>query len=216
MMADEPAGTILARCTRQDPAAFAVLFEQHHLRVFRNAFVLTHSTDAAEEITQLVFIELFTAIRRFDPARPFLPWFYRIIHNVSMDYLKRIQRRRECVLPEMPDQIDALIGPDPGADPLEHVQRAEQEQEMWQALMRLSLDHRAVLVLRYYDGLSVPEIAETLQCRAGTVKSRLHRAEHALMREFAGEEAARSASAVVGTSTRFRWYIGAASAEGSD
>ncbi len=211
----EPTSALLTRCTRQDPAAFAALFEQHQLRVYRSAFALTHSADAAEEITQLVFVELFSALRRFDPARPFLPWLYRIIHNVSMDYLRRVGRRRECALPEMPDQVDALMGPDPAPDPLEQVERAELEQETWQSLMRLSHEHRAVLVLRYYDGLSVPEIAQTLQCRAGTVKSRLHRAERALMRDLATEDAIVVAP-YTGNGARFHRPINATGAEGGD
>lgn len=163
------------RCKRQDRAAFAELFERYHLRVYRSALLIGREADSADDVTQLVFEELFTAFRRFDTTRPFLPWLYRIIHNVSMDYLRR---NRRGTLPLL--NADTLLGADPDPGPAEQAERAEQREVVWRAISRLPDHHRAVLVLRYYAGLSEAEMADTLGARPGTVKSRLHRAQHAL------------------------------------
>lgn len=163
------------RCKRQDRAAFAELFERHHARVFRAAFLISRQPDAADDITQLVFEELFTAFRRFDTARPFLPWLYRIIHNVSMDYLRRDRRG---TLPIM--DADVLLGPDPDPGPADRAEQAETRETVWNAIAQLPDHHRAVLVLRYYAGLNEAEMADALGARRGTVKSRLHRAQQAL------------------------------------
>lgn len=176
---------LLARCQRQDRAAFADLFEHYHPRVFRSAYLITRREDAADDITQLVFVELFSAFRTYDLARPFLPWLYRIVHNVSMDYLKR-DRRGNGTLPLL--DPDTALGPDPDPGPPEQAEQAELRQTIWDALDRLPPHQRAVLVLRYYAGLNEAEMAMSLGIRPGTVKSRLHRAQHALAGVLSADE----------------------------
>lgn len=206
-MTDAPELTALyRRCTRQDRAAFAELFQHYHRRVFGSALFITHRADAAEEIVQLVFIELFTAFRRFDPERPFLPWLYRIIHDVSMDYLRRDRRGLHLSLPTTEWRLDALLGPDPDPGPAEHAERTELHETIWEALERLPAAHRAVLVLRHYSQLSEAEMAQALGCRPGTVKSRLHRAHRALAATL-GERQQVAASSWVGDAVTGRLRI---------
>ncbi len=184
-MADtEALRDLLARCKRQDRAAFAELFRLYHARVFRSAFLMTRRVEAADDIAQLVFVELFSAFRRYDPARPFLPWLYRIVHNVSVDYLKRDRRGGDVPLPDAEGARDALLGPDPEPGPAEQAEQHEDERAMWRVLGRLPVSQRAALVLRYYEGLNEAEMAAALGCRRGTVKSRLHRALRALADEL--------------------------------
>jgi RNA polymerase sigma-70 factor (ECF subfamily) len=160
----------LVRCARAgDRAALAALFERHHARVFRAAYLVARSPEAADDIVQLVFLELFRALDTFDPRRPFVPWLYRIVHNVGIDYMKRERYRR----PTAP-LADATPGP------TGEIGRAEARSDVRPALDRLSAEHREALVLRYYVGLPEREMAAVLGVRPGTVKSRLHRALHAL------------------------------------
>jgi RNA polymerase sigma-70 factor (ECF subfamily) len=180
---------LLERCQMQDRAAFAELFNRFHLRVFRSAYLIAHRQEAADDITQLVFVELFSAFRRYDLRRPFLPWLYRIVHNVSVDYLKR-DRRGRTVAPATDAHLETLIGPDPDPGPAEQVEQAELRQMIWAAMARLPVNQRAVLVLSYYDGLSEHEVAEAMGIRPGTVKSRLHRARHAMRDQLARDRRA--------------------------
>lgn len=181
--------SLFERCQRQDRAAFADLFNRYHPRVFRSAYLITHRQDAADDITQLVFVELFSAFRRFDLRRPFLPWLYRIVHNVSVDYLKR-DRRGSAITPMTDVQLDALLGPDPDPGPAELAEQAELRRAIWDALDHLPVNQRAVLVLSYYGGLTEHEVAEAMGVRPGTIKSRLHRARHALREELARDSKA--------------------------
>jgi RNA polymerase sigma-70 factor (ECF subfamily) len=181
----QDATILLRRCKEQDREAFAELFRQYQRRVFATAFYITRRDDAADDITQLVFIELFAAFRRFDLSRPFLPWLYRIVHNVSMTYLGRQYRERAIPLPDEEEQLDLLFGADTDLWPDQRFEREESRYAIWRALERLPAHQRAVLVLRYYGGLNERELAEALRCRRGTVKSRLHRAHQALAVELA-------------------------------
>ncbi len=166
---DTEDGALARRARAGDRAALADLFERHHARVFRSAYLVTRSPEAADDIVQLVFLELFKALDTFDPRRPFVPWLYRIVHNVSIDYLKR-ERYRHPTAP--------LADTTPG--PTGEIGRAELRADVRPALDGLSAEHREALVLRYYVGLPEREMAGVLGVRPGTVKSRLHRALHAL------------------------------------
>ena len=176
--------SLLERCQQQDRAAFAELFHRYHVQVFRSAYLITRRTEAADDITQLVFVELFSAFRRFDLRRPFLPWLYRIVHNISVDYLKR-DRRGRALTPTTDAQLDTLLGPDPTPGPAEQAEQAELRRTIWHAIDGLPVNQRAVLVLSYYGDLNEHEVADAMGVRPGTIKSRLHRARHALRDKLA-------------------------------
>lgn len=168
-MDDAEDGALAVRARAGDRDALAALFRRHHARVFRAAYLVTGSREAADDIAQLVFLELYRALGTFDPRRPFAPWLYRIARNVGVDYMRR-ERYRHPTVP----LADATPGPAGEAG------RAELRADVRPALERLSAGHREALVLRYYVGLTEGEMADVLGVRPGTVKSRLHRALRAL------------------------------------
>ena len=170
----------ILQCRDGDLAGLEVLFELHRLAVLRTAYGIVGSHHLAEDVTQQVFVELFNAIRRFDPERPFAPWLYRIVVNIS---LKELRRRHHRSLP-----LDEAAADLPSLDPLPDLMAEESEvrSSIWAAIQALSPKQRAAVVLRYYHGFSEAEMAVALGCRRGTVKSRLHsalRRLEALLRE---------------------------------
>ena len=160
----------ILRCQEGDLAGLGVLFELHRLAVLRTAYGIVGSSHFAEDVTQQVFVELFTAIRRFDTDRPFAPWLYRIVVNISLKELRRRDRRS---LP-----LEEAAADLPSLDPLPDLVAEESEirSSIWAAIQALSPKQRAAVVLRYYHGFSEAEMAVALGCRRGTVKSRLHSA----------------------------------------
>ena len=193
--------SLFERCRRQERDAFAELFAHFRLRVARSAFLIMRREEFVDDVVQLVFVELFTAFPRYDVARPFLPWLYRIVHNVSVDYLKR-DRRVLAVIPTTEAQFDALLGPDPSPGPAEQAEQAELRQAIWQALDYLPVNQRTVLVLSYYGGLNEHEVAAAMGVRPGTVKSRLYRARQALRDTLARDHDAVSLTSPFPVDTR--------------
>lgn len=141
--------------------------------------LLGHAADA-EDACQEALVAAWSAWPRLrDPAR-FDAWFDRILVNACMEHLRRQARRPQSTLPDEPEIAgrDTLAG---FAD----------KDAIGRALSRLSPEHRAVVVLRYWADLSTDAIAERLGVPAGTVRSRLHYALGALRAALESERTVR-------------------------
>ncbi len=168
----------ILQCQAGNVVALGVLFELHHRSVFRTSYGMVRRHDLAEDVTQQVFIELFTAIRRYDARRPFPPWLHRIAVHRSLDELRRRKGR------DVPIE-DAAELPSPSSTPEQAAEDSELRSAVRNALGTLEPKHRAAVVLRYYQGFSEAETAVALGCRLGTVKSRVHYALRRLRENFA-------------------------------
>lgn len=157
----------ILQCQAGNVAALGALFELHHHSVFRTSYGIVRRHDLAEDVTQQVFIELFTAIRRYDARRPFPPWLHRIAVHRSLDELRRRKVR------DVPIEAAAEL-PSPSTTPEQAAEESELRSAVRNALGSLEPKHRAAVVLRYYQGFSEAETAVALGCRLGTVKSRVH------------------------------------------
>ena len=159
----------IRRCQAGDLAALGVLYEMHRQAVFRAANRFTRHQEDAEDVTQDVFIELFTAIKRYDLKRPFLPWLNSIARHRSLD---KVKRRKPFDV-----DIDLIIDhPSPDLSPEEEAEKSVQRAAIWAAVKTLDQKHRAVVVLYYYHGFSVAETAKVLGCLRVTVRRRMHTA----------------------------------------
>lgn len=149
--------------------AFALLIERYEKPIYNVAYRITGTRDDAMDATQTAFTNAFENLHRFDRRHRFFSWLYRIAVNASLDLVKG---RREVELP--PDARDESRGPE------ERCQATETAERVHGALRRLSVDHRAVIVLRHYLGLSYAEIARSVNVPVKTVRSRLYEARQRL------------------------------------
>ena len=157
----------ISQCQAGEQEALGILFQLHHQAVFRTAYGITRNYDMAEDITQQVFIELFTAIKRYDNSRPFPPWLHRIAVHKSLDKLRHPANR---LVPIVDDHIPASSDPSPEQCVMESELRAA----IWAEIGKLSPKHRVVIVLYYYQGFGEAEISKALGCFRTTVRTRLH------------------------------------------
>jgi len=156
-------------CQAGKLAGLGVLFQLHQQAVFRTAYGIVRSQDLAEDITQQVFIQLFSSIKRYDLKRPFAPWLHRIAVNRSLDALRHHKGRT------VPIEVASDL-PSQDTTPERAAEDSELRGAIRGALGALRPKHRAAIVLRYYQGFGEAEMAVALHCRQGTVKSRLHNA----------------------------------------
>ncbi|MEO0480032.1 MAG: sigma-70 family RNA polymerase sigma factor [Planctomycetota bacterium] len=160
--------------------AFAELYRRYRDRVYAIAYRMTGQSVDAMDVVQECFRVLFQKLGSFRADAKFSTWLYRLVVNCSIDHNRR-ETARTTRVPASLEQFDHGAEPaDQSVDPLQSAADSELGEHVHRALGRLSDKLRSVLVLRYLEGLSYDQLAETLEIQLGTVKSRLARAHVAL------------------------------------
>ena len=172
-----------------DSNAFEALLERYRTLLSRTAFLTTRDRSTAQDVLQEALVQVWRDLPSYRPHGSFKAWILKILLNKARKHYRR--RRVETVALD-----EAIEAPENSNGPEEALQGKEEAQLLRLALERLSSNHREALVLRYYNDLTVPEIAKVLACREGTIKSRLSRALSRLERilsdgEFRGRKGAR-------------------------
>jgi len=165
---------LILRCQKGDRKAFEPIVTQHMRRAAACALAWTGNPEDALDLSQEAFARAFRAIQRFDPARPFYPWFYKILRNLCFNYLGWASRLHEVPLRDDWDKADDAPAPDAA------LERQELRRLVWDAIRKLGTRDREILVLREFQGLTYAEIAVVLEIPCGTVMSRLHQARRRL------------------------------------
>jgi RNA polymerase sigma-70 factor (ECF subfamily) len=174
----------LVRAARDgDLDAFGALVAPHAQVLFRLACHVTADPTEADDAVQEGLIRAHGALDRFRVGEPLRPWLLRIVYNEARSRV-RARGRRTRLLERL------HVRPERHApDPVLEVLANETRDEVARVLADLRADDREVIVMRYFLGLDEAEMAATLGCARGTVKSRLSRAL-GRMREALGPEAA--------------------------
>ncbi len=159
----------IARCQDGDRDAFRYVVERYKDVLFGTACLMTGNRSHAEDHVQEALLSAWRGIRGFRKGYPLKPWLVRILVNVVLS-----QRRRRSLPVRSLEEEEDLRGDT--ADPAEAAATQDDRRAVRTALAGLSLEHRQVIVLRYFAELTVAEVAQSLDVREGTVKSRLSRA----------------------------------------
>jgi RNA polymerase sigma-70 factor (ECF subfamily) len=167
---------LMLAVARGEEAALRTLVARHAQPLHAYLTRLCGDATEAEDLVQESWIRIVRAASRFDPARKFRSWAYGIATNVARDRHRRV-RARGGAHAALPAHASAA----PGAEG-----RSIARIDLRGPLAELPEGLRQALVLRYYDGMNEPEIAEALGIARGTVKSRLHAAVAALRRRLGG------------------------------
>jgi RNA polymerase sigma-70 factor (ECF subfamily) len=166
---------VIEDCQRGDREAFRILFEAYQDRAYAIAYHFCGDPVNARDITQQVFLKLFTCIDQFRFNSEFSTWLYRLVANVCLDE----HRRRRRFLP----WTDLDEGKERRSME-EHLDRRETQGEVRAAILQLKPKLRLVILLKYFEGLSYEEMAQVLGCSSGTVASRLNRGHQMLARKL--------------------------------
>ena len=171
-------GELIARVLAGRAEAFQSLVQRHQQPIFAYLHrLLLRDGEAARDLTQSVFLKAYQSLRSVDPARPLLPWLYRIAHNEAANRLRHRARHPEAGL----EPEDWARVADPAGDtPESALAKAQEHAALRQALAGLRPQLRSAVVLHYFEDKSYQEIAEILEVPIGTVGTLIHRGRNAL------------------------------------
>jgi RNA polymerase sigma-70 factor (ECF subfamily) len=158
----------IQRLKNGDIRGLEFLVMRYQVRAVRAAFLITRDLALAEDVVQEAFLQVFRSIRSFDMTRPFEPWFMRIVVNAALKTMQRSAREvqvedeaDESLLAELGAQVESVEA---------QVESLEFQDQIWEAMQRLSPRQRAVIVQRYFLEMSEKEMAEAAGTSIGTVK----------------------------------------------
>lgn len=153
-------------------AAFELLYNAYRGRIFTFLLRLSHSSEAADDLTQETFVKAYGALARCEPETKLLPWLYRIANNTGIDHFRR--RTRFTWLPF--GSVDGTPE-EPRAD--DQQARVPERAAIEAVLATFPPENAAALLLHASEGYSYEEIAKIQGCTLPAVRSRIARARAA-------------------------------------
>lgn len=172
---------LLRRFRAGEPRCFDELVNRHHGLVFAVAYARLQSTEAAEDLTQEVFIRSFLLQEKLRDGDRFAPWVSSMARNLATDWLRRGETRSR-LLPMIPLEDDKMAEIPNKADrlPAEAAEQEEQRLLADQAIRQLPPHQRELILLHYTEGMSRSDIARHLGVHPSTVGRQLDAAIHAM------------------------------------
>lgn len=162
--------------------AFDALYEKYRNLALHTAYLIIGNLQDSEDIVQDTFIKVYLHSRELKNNSGFKAWMMQILVRSACRAGKK--KRREFPDEETVKRMDDRTA----ASSLDQIIRSEETKRLRAALKALSVKHRTVVILYYYNELGVREIAKTLGIMEGTVKSRLHTARKAMRKALEEQE----------------------------
>jgi RNA polymerase sigma-70 factor (ECF subfamily) len=191
MQADDLA--LVSRAKSGDAEAFRALVVRHQRKVYAVALGIVKDPDLAWDVSQETFVRVHQHLDDFKGDAAFSTWTMRIAHHLAIDVLRKERAGTRDALEDVREAdleaaSDGVLAAALDANPQRGVLRRELHGKITEALGRIPVAHREILVLREVEGLSYEELAKELGIPKGTVMSRLFHARkkmQALLGEYA-------------------------------
>ncbi len=173
---------IIKRCQQEDRSAYDELYKAAGKKALWTVYLLAGRMDIAEDIVQEAFFQCFCSIKKLQKPELFPVWFNSILLRTCWHMVSK-ERKKTAVSIE----AEVLAGLKSEEDVLEKVESDQMNSVVREAVNRLKPSMRSIVVLYYYNDLTIREIAKVTGCLQGTVKSRLHYAKKVLQKELKKE-----------------------------
>lgn len=171
---------LINRLKQRDEEAFRIIFNDNQKKVINACYRLVNDIETAEDLTQEVFIKVFSSIDQFRGESQLSTWIYRIAITKSLDHLRAQKRKKRLAFlkylsGDEEKQIDIKAPKDQQPDAL--IDNSERMKVLNDAMSKLPENQRIAFSLSKYDELSSKEIAEVLSTSVSAVESLIHRAK---------------------------------------
>ncbi len=182
---NESGADLVRRCRNGDGSAWEEIVSNFSRRIFNLAYRFTSNAEAAEDLTQEVFVRIYKTLDQFDPKQGDLTnWLMRLARNLIIDdYRKRQRNPQDSVAEDVEDHIFHLRAV--GGSQQNEMERRELCAQVQAGINKLPSDLRVCVILRDIEELSYQEIVDLLEIPEGTVKSRINRGRIELAKDIA-------------------------------
>ena len=176
---------LVKRVQKGDKGAFDLLVLKYQHKIVNLVMRYVRDPELALDITQEAFIKAYRALPRFRGDSAFYTWMYRIAVNTAKNHLAAQRRRPMDVELDMqdPEQYDLHAKLKETDTPEGVTLSNELKETVERAIASLPEDLRTAIILRELEGMSYEEIAQTMECPVGTVRSRIFRARDAISKK---------------------------------
>lgn len=169
---------LVEKMKAEDKESFDILYERYQNRLIRTAYLITGNYSDSEDIVQETFVKCYLHCNELKNNSGFKPWLYQILTRTAWQYGKKRSR-------ELPDEeIEKKAERSDEINSLDLILKSEQSAKICEAVRKLDIKYRVVVVYYYYSQMSTKEIAKACELREGTVKSRLFAARKQLKKEM--------------------------------
>ncbi len=177
---------LVRRVQKGDKGAFDLLVLKYQHKIVNLVMRYVRDPEVALDITQEAFIKAYRALPRFRGDSAFYTWMYRIAVNTAKNHLAAQRRRPMDVELDLqdPEQYDLHAKLKETDTPEGVTLSNELKETVERAIAALPEDLRTAIILRELDGMSYEEIAQTMECPVGTVRSRIFRARDAIAKKI--------------------------------
>lgn len=177
---------LVKRVQKGDKGAFDLLVLKYQHKIVNLVMRYVRDPEIALDITQEAFIKAYRALPRFRGDSAFYTWMYRIAVNTAKNHLAAQRRRPMDVELDLqdPEQYDLHAKLKETDTPEGVTLSNELKETVERAIAALPEDLRTAIILRELDGMSYEEIAQTMECPVGTVRSRIFRARDAIAKKI--------------------------------
>ncbi len=166
---------LVKRARAGDGAAWEDIVSSYSRRIFNLAYRFTSSVDAAEDLTQDVFIRIYKTLDQFDAKQGDLSnWLMRLARNLIIDDYRHRQRNPQNTMADAVDDHSYHLRA-AGTSAHKEIERKELASQVQEGIDKLPDDLRTCVILRDIEELTYQEIVDVLQIPEGTVKSRINR-----------------------------------------
>lgn len=175
---------LVATAVRGGEGSFEELVRRYQRPISAYVYRMVGNYESALDLTQEIFIKVYSSLSRYRPEFKFSTWIYKIAHNSAVDHLRRNTTREQSLMmgPEG-DQFDLPL--ESGRlSPEQESEHKERRGEIESVVRALPANYRELIILRHSQDLSYEEIVEVTGLPLGTVKNRLFRAREMMRQQF--------------------------------
>jgi RNA polymerase sigma factor (sigma-70 family) len=173
---------LIQRCLSGDQQAWEAIVRQYWRKVFNVAYKFVGKHDAAEDLSQDIFLKIFKSLDTFDRRANFQTWLISISRNLCIDHYRSVRKERETIDREV--DANELAPPSQEPGPVAALEQRDRVVLLREALSTLPETLRTAVLMRDIQELSYQEIADKLRLPEGTVKSRINRGRTELARQI--------------------------------